>query len=686
MSHRHNPNTTVDADGILLYCEPNKYPRHSITVVPDQYAVLYCLQGDERAQCVRRDSNNNVQYDTHGHLHVKLCNDCFTSIQHQHIPKHSLVCVDTGVITDPDMEELTFLESLLLCPYRVMRALIALRAVGDDIEVVKALRGHCIAFRNVTPQDICRAIPCNLEDIPQFMTVMLTVAANSHEHAQQQAARCTALHVRGSVVWKHAHRMQRIYRARGLDVNLNVQAQHQYESLNGVPQPLLNGVLWATTQDQAKALHTALVDQRVGYAPVRLTTDIGNQLANEVDAGVLQRPHFMSGLDSVELEFDASPKTNMQDIITERLQRGDTLGTGTGITFSMATADPPMESGGAYVAPYTAERVQAGDALVVGAPMHSRPVDDYKRDWFIFAHPKAFPNGTGGRPEGMSEDAWVNLLLNRFPRSQFSANALFILDAMDIITRHRVNLHSSLQMSMSMHTVASIGTLSVAHVEAALKILTGKLRGNTLAQALATQPPAVRDLLRAYHVTSGRVPGTSGELMQLRSKFNAYQVVFGSFSAMVNLNPSELHAHLFYELTGKQYSDDMLMHDKWATVTTHPGESAHFFELFMRAAVTVLFGWDLQLHKQVNRNCLFGVIDAWAIRFETNSRGVLHLHGGVIMPVLQARRLQHMLQSDTSTQKALFDFTESIMCQYLPHPYYYKPDAHDDRTAIKVGK
>lgn len=67
-------------------------------------------------------------------------------------------------------------------------------------------------------------------------------------------------------------------------------------------------------------------------------------------------------------------------------------------------------------------------------------------------------------------------------------------------------------------------------------------------------------------------------------------------------------------------------------------------------------------------DCLFGVIYAMYLKYESSQRGGLHAHGQTCQPFLQAEQLRRMMADGTVFQEHLFAFFESLMCAYFPVP------------------
>lgn len=80
---------------------------------------------------------------------------------------------------------------------------------------------------------------------------------------------------------------------------------------------------------------------------------------------------------------------------------------------------------------------------------------------------------------------------------------------------------------------------------------------------------------------------------------------------------------------------------------------------------------SLCMHIQKNPDCLFGVILAMYLKYESSTRGGLHAHGQTCQPFLQAEQLRRMMADETVFKEHLFAFFESVMCAYFPVPTHH---------------
>ncbi|KXZ53896.1 hypothetical protein GPECTOR_6g814 [Gonium pectorale] len=107
--------------------------------------------------------------------------------------------------------------------------------------------------------------------------------------------------------------------------------------------------------------------------------------------------------------------------------------------------------------------------------------------------------------------------------------------------------------------------------------------------------------------------------------------------------------------------------NRWQLIASHPRDCAEFFRCFMHAFCDVYLGWRPGARSQHDPSCLFGRVDAFFFKFETNQRGELHAHGDIWQACMAPHRIRAAL-SDPASRVNLLSFMESIMCQWLPSP------------------
>lgn len=319
---------------------------------------------------------------------------------------------------------------------------------------------------------------------------------------------------------------------------------------------------------------------------------------------------------------------------------------------------------------------QPGSFLASSVGKDPCPANDYKSDWFLMVHPNTFPNLTGGCPKGLSTTAWARALVNRYPREQNAQNLPFLHDVFNVTQRHLTNFHSRLQISLSDAQLEAIKNMTTAQVTATVTLLQKGLRGAQFKAAMDAAAPGVQALVTAMKTAGGRILGSPQSFLSLRSEVMSMWTTLNGFSIAINLNPSELNAPLALTLAGRTFSvgsdgapaeGSVDSASRWVTMCSNPVAAATYFQLFITAFSEVFMGWSLKEKKQVNPNCMFGVVTGFYFKYESTGRGSSHAHGSAIQPALAGRRLLKLFENESTTQQ-IFSFMEAFSSSCLPCP------------------
>lgn len=350
---------------------------------------------------------------------------------------------------------------------------------------------------------------------------------------------------------------------------------------------------------------------------------------------------FMAGVDDAELHIPSAVATDA--FMSELQTRADTA---SDIVSALATG-----------------------GVLVSTAARSEPFSSIDRNWLLLVHPSVFPQGTGRRPDKMSLQAYLHLLVRRYPREQHAQNVSFLMDAFNLLQRQNVAIQSHIQLSMTPHLLRHIATITPELQQATLQILRSGLRGAALKQRLSNTPYAVQCLFKAFKSSSARVLGAPQQFTALRGQAYAMWHGAGTWTAAINMNPSDLTSPLVMKLAGHAIHTSPLQ--RWTVVAGNPVACAQFFQLFIKAFNEVVLCWSTAKGKQdlSSRKCIFGVIVAIFWKYENTQRGALHGHNTISQPHLSPRRLQATLRNP-STRSYLLSFMDAMVQQFLPAPFY----------------
>ena len=301
---------------------------------------------------------------------------------------------------------------------------------------------------------------------------------------------------------------------------------------------------------------------------------------------------------------------------------------------------------------------------------------DYHPFWFALVFPHLFIHGHGTCPQGMSLDLWLRTLLRRgYP---YASSPVFVLDAFNVVQRHRVNSSAWVTMNNSslVDLNATLAKSTDNDVLEAAELMSSGSSGWHLAKRLRSASTVVKALVRAFKVTAARVLGSPQSFSSLRSRSIAMWHFSGQWTLSFTFNPSELNSPVMFELAGRKFTFDNdtpggvplgrpNMTERWRTVAQHCVANAQYLNIFMNAVQTDLFGWPPGAKRQTNPNALFGRITAFFWKLESSGRGGIHVHGNVSQPDLQPQQLSKYLESPELHAK-LFDFMQGMVQQLRP--------------------
>ncbi|GAX76355.1 hypothetical protein CEUSTIGMA_g3801.t1 [Chlamydomonas eustigma] len=234
------------------------------------------------------------------------------------------------------------------------------------------------------------------------------------------------------------------------------------------------------------------------------------------------------------------------------------------------------------------------------------PLSDFDPMWLVHSHPcSIFPHGTGACPEGMSLETWAKGIICRYPKTrQYAQNIGFITDAFNIIQRHEAYKHAAVQMRISPGMASGIhGLTEVTLLQEVMKVLTTKKAGTQYKKTVASLPRAAQNLLNCVKITGARrVIGSPHSFRSLRCKVLGANVLWGHYTCMLNLCPTESGSHWTFKLAGEEFSFDSFgapdqqrpnTAKVMATISANPKACADFIYAYFNAFCEVFLGWPM---------------------------------------------------------------------------------------------
>jgi hypothetical protein len=327
------------------------------------------------------------------------------------------------------------------------------------------------------------------------------------------------------------------------------------------------------------------------------------------------------------------------------------------------------------------------DGVLVHASVRGAPESDYNPAWLLYAHPSAFPHGVGQCPEGvktLGPERWIRVILQRHPSTQYAQNLGLIADAFNILQRHRVSTSSWLTLRLTPGIAASIVNLSPEDIKNVTKVARSEVKGAALISIMQSLSTAAKTLLAGLKRAGQKVQGSPQAMLSVRSKVISATTVFGPYTCMINLNPSESGSQWTFALAGKPYTFMACGRPKMASaddpdgrpnvfealklVAANPVACADAIHAIISAFSAIFLGWPMDAKKQQNSSCLFGEIHMLYFKYESSGRGSKHMHGQITQPALQVDRLMKLMGEGNAMQARMYNFMESFSMSYIPDP------------------
>ena len=510
-----------------------------------------------------------------------ICASCTKQLELGKPPPDALLFVDTGA-APAHLTTLTYAEKRLLAPLRPNRN-VYIGGAGARI-----MQGHMVAIPGPPPAALAGAFPCPLDEVPKTISVVMLRAAANPAHAKQLADGMKALAMNGPGLVAWARHLRDAYAAQDHLRNFtlaNDAVLGAYSTVSGAPLPQVtdNTTFWSDAP-VAAAMSSAFMGGRDGYAKQRYGSDADPS-----------RP------DAADAEEDAPPARRA------RMEAGDMQGLDSADRV-LSVSDPTGEA----LDDVAAEMRQSGRGLVdilsnggrlLSSTTNGRPANDYKSEFWFGAHPTVFPWGVGGKPDGMSLEHWLRLLLNRYPRSQFAMDTGFQFDARDVMARHEVRRQASIQMTMTPDMVRAAQDLDEGQLQIAAEFVKYERRGPEWRAALAAAPPGVQAVVKSAETAGQRCLASAKHCARLRSQVVGDWHLTGPFTFAVNINPADLEhvlslvcagVNLLTREDGSPYlarDGGLSSDDRWRIITGDSDAAAYYFAVVMDCFADVILCW-----------------------------------------------------------------------------------------------
>ena len=149
----------------------------------------------------------------------------------------------------------------------------------------------------------------------------------------------------------------------------------------------------------------------------------------------------------------------------------------------MQQLDPPLPAGGVPTeadSPTANEHIEQllrhQDAVLAISTSSEGPRSMYDPNYFVHMFVSLFPNGCGGKPDGMSWEYWARLLMRRYPRTH-ARHSRFLLTVFDMLSRLSVNQNTFAYNRMTNHDIEVVGKMSERAVQLVKLVMRSNLQG-----------------------------------------------------------------------------------------------------------------------------------------------------------------------------------------------------------------
>lgn len=259
----------------------------------------------------------------------------------------------------------------------------------------------------------------------------------------------------------------------------------------------------------------------------------------------------------------------------------------------------------------------------------------YDPDLFPLMYPTLFPFGSGGF-EDRSRGRPVSLKNQvkhyfRLSDRRFQEHYSFLFTAFNIIQRREALLRTKLRVDSSQfeRVAADLADLPFEAVHAVAERVS---RGDATTATDEDEKRVLRLMKEVRGVTS-TVPGSSQARIEMRNEIRGLMMTHGMPSFYITINPADVFNPIVKFLAGAEIDIDNLLPDQvpdyWEQsilVARNPLVAARFFNIYMKAFVKTVLGYDPNRRASSPDGGVLGLVKAYYGCVEAQGRGTLHCH------------------------------------------------------------
>jgi hypothetical protein len=527
-----------------------------------------------------------VTVDEKGNLQLLLCSQCHSALKQDKIPPLSLA---NGTFLGPipdELKDLTVIEEAMIARCRAKCWIIQLKEVNPTIvapDSQRGFRGHIIIYPQ-RPSEIAKLLPPNLTDIITTVCVLFVGSTPPSADWLREKAKPLCVRrekVRAALTWLKEHNP--LYQ----DISINHRLLDDLQDSQVLPFHIEHVI----PSDATEVLTSRYDDPQADQHPTSL---------HESD-------EMNHGSDSEDL--NGLPFQNV--VVTD------------------ATGHlPPHELRAAAL-----RHVKQGGGYIQ-IPHDPTPVNEFfNPQLFPMTYPTLFPYGIGGFEDRQRR---IPLSLKRHVKhlgnladKRFQEHYSFLFTAFNILQRRSVLLHTSLKVRKSSFNDITAGFATVS--PETIHIVTERISRGDLLTSNNPEEKKVLNLMKQIKTVTSNVPGSSASRVAMRNEIRGLMIEKGLPSFFITINPADIYNPVVKFLGGSDIDIDNLLPEQipnyWEQailVAKNPFVAAKFFNLYMKAFISSLLGYD---PKQKNlEGGILGVVKAYYGCVEAQGRGTLHCH------------------------------------------------------------
>jgi hypothetical protein len=572
--------------------------------------------------------------DDDGNIHLSLCKECRSSLQHGKIPPLSLVNRNFLGPIPEELRDLTVIEEAMIAQCRAKCWIVQLKEDRRDTElpnVQRGLKGHIIVYPQ-RPADIAKVLPPSMNDVLTPICVLFigskTPSADwLRVHAKPLCVRREK--VRAALLW--LKRNNPLYH----DVVID------FDRLNSLPE------------EHIPPFHIEHVVQSDA------TESLTSRYEPEVE--MAQNWHAASN----EIPFQNVVITDVDAHAPSHELR------------AAALRHVKMKGGG-----------------YIQIPHDPKPVNEFFNPELLpRIYPTLFPYGIGGpkdpcRSRSISFARHIKHYFNLNDR-RFQEHYSFLFTTFNIMQRRTILLNTSLKMKKSSfeRLASAFGTVSPETVH----IVSERVSHGDFTTVHNSEEKKVLELLKQVKAVTYNVPGSSSSKLVMRNEIRALMIEKGMPSFYVTINPADVYNPIVRFLAGKDVNIENLVPTQFSPyqeqsilVAKNPVIAAKFFNLYMKAFISTILGFDPKYENL--EGGILGLVKAYYGCVEAQERGTLHCHmliwveGALNPDEIKKKIIDHEFQS------RLLDFLGDTISNSIPidpDPLLHVPSSDFHPCAVR---